>query len=98
MNFVVPFSFKGGVVHYTLRQIAKMAVGNIHGDNGEPSLNLKKVASERGFEIFDNQVEGNCMFFAISEQLELIQGVRLSHKKQRKKERYPLLKGESYTG
>ena len=62
-----------------------MAVGNIHGDNGEPSLNLKKVASERGFEIFDNQVEGNCMFFAISEQLELMQGVKLSHKKLRRK-------------
>ena len=82
MNFVVPFSFTGGVVHYALRQIAKMAVGNINADNSEPSLNLKKVASERGFEISDNQGEGNCMFFAISEQLELIQGVRVSHKKK----------------
>ena len=55
MNFVVPFSFTGGVDHYALRQIAKMAVGNINGDNSEPSLNLKKVASERGFEISDNR-------------------------------------------
>ena len=57
MNFVVPFSFTGGVDHYALRQIAKMAVGNINGDNSEPSLNLKKVASERGFEISDNRGE-----------------------------------------
>ena len=85
MNFVVPFSFTDGAVHCALRQIAKMAVGNINADNSEPSLNLKKVASERGFEISDNQGEGNCMFFAISEQLELIQGVKLSHKKLRKK-------------
>lgn len=63
MNFVVPFSFTGGVDHYALRQIAKMAVGNINGDNSEPSLNLKKIASERGFEISDNRGEGNCMFF-----------------------------------
>ena len=76
MNIVVPFSFTGGVVHCALRQIVS---------NSEPSLNLKKVASERGFEISDNQGEGNCMFFAISEQLELIQGVKLSHKKLRKK-------------
>ena len=85
MNFVVPFSFTGGVVPCALLQIAKMAVGNINADNSEPSLNLKKVASERGFEISDNQGEGNCMFFAISEQLDLIQGVKLSHKKLRKK-------------
>ena len=63
MNFVVPFSFTGGVDHYALRQIAKMAVENINGDNSEPSLNLKKIASERGFEISDNRGEGNCMFF-----------------------------------
>ena len=67
MNFVVPFSFTGGVDHYALRQIAKMAVGNINGDNSEPSLNLKKIASERGFEISDNRGEGNCMFFLQSQ-------------------------------
>ena len=62
-----------------------MTERNIHGDNSEPSLDLKNVASERGFVISDNQGGGNCMFFAISEQLELIQGVKLSHKKLRKK-------------
>ena len=51
----------------------------------DPLLNLKKIAYERGFVISDNQGEGNCMFFAISEQLDLIKGVKLSHKKLRKK-------------
>ena len=51
----------------------------------DPLLNLKKIASERGFVISDNQGEGNCMFFAFSEQLELMQGVKLSHKKLRRK-------------
>ena len=59
------------------------AKGNAGKTN--PLLNLKKIAYEKGLEISDNQGEGNCMFFAISEQLELIQGVKLSHKKLRKK-------------
>ena len=51
----------------------------------DPMLNMQKIAYERGFVISDNQGEGDCMFFAISEQLELIQGVKLSHKQLRKK-------------
>ena len=78
------FSFTGGAIHDDLRQIREMeAKGN--AGKTDPSLNLKKIVHERGFEISDNQGEGNCMFFAISEQLELIQGVKLSHKKLRKK-------------
>ena len=51
----------------------------------DPMLNMQKIAYERGFVISDDQGEGDCMFFAISEQLELIQGVKLSHKQLRKK-------------
>ena len=84
MNIVAPFSFTGGVIYDALRQICKMeAIENAGKTN--PLLNLKKIAYEKGFEISDNRGEGNCMFFAISEQLELIQGVELSHRKLRKK-------------
>ena len=34
---------------------------------------------EKGFEISDNHGEGNCMFLALSEQLDLVKGVRISH-------------------
>ena len=51
----------------------------------DPMLNMQKIAYKRGFVISDNQGEGDCMFFAISEQLELIQEVKLSHKQLRKK-------------
>ena len=51
----------------------------------DPMLNMQKIAYERGFVISDNQGEGDCIFYAISEQLELIQGVKLSHKQLRKK-------------
>ena len=84
MNIVALFSLTGGAIHDALRQICKMeAKGN--AGKTDSSLDLKKIAYEKGFEISDNQGEGNCMFFAISEQLELIQGVKLSHKKLRKK-------------
>ena len=84
MNIVALFSFTGEVIHDALRQICKMeAKGN--AGKTDPSLNLKKKANEKDFEISDNRGEGNCMFFAISEQLELIQGVKLSHRKLRKK-------------
>ena len=76
-------SFIGGVIYDALQQICKMEA---YGDASttDPLLNLKKIASGRGYVISDNQGEGNCMFFAISEQLELIQGVKLSHEKLRK--------------
>ena len=84
MNIVALFSFTGGAIHDALRQICKMEAKGRTGFT-DPSLNLKKIACEKGFEISVNQGEGNCMFFAISEQLELIQGVEPSHKKLRKK-------------
>ena len=31
---------------------------------------LTKIASDKGFRISDNQGSGNCMFHALSEQLE----------------------------
>ena len=77
-------SFAAGVIYDALQQICKMEAYRDAGKT-DPLLNLKKIAYERGFVISDNQGEGNCMFFAISEQLELIQGVKLSHKKLRKK-------------
>ena len=45
----------------------------------EWSLNLKTIALEEGFEISENQGEGNCMFLAISEQLNLVKEIQISH-------------------
>ena len=33
--------------------------------------------------ISDNQGEGNCMFFALSEQLDVVKGMRISHEEIR---------------
>ena len=50
----------------------------------ELSQALKRTALEKGFTISDNQGEGNCMFFALSEQLDLIKGIQISHDELRR--------------
>ena len=41
---------------------------------------LRKVARDKGFVVSDNPGSGNCMFHALSEQLEIVQGMKLRHK------------------
>ena len=50
----------------------------------ELSQALKRTTLEKGFAISDNQGEGNCMFFALSEQLDLIKGIQISHDELRR--------------
>ncbi|XP_078376165.1 uncharacterized protein LOC144659573 [Oculina patagonica] len=47
------------------------------------SVELRKIASDKGFVISDNQGSGNCMFYALSEQLDLVKGIKISHKELR---------------
>ena len=43
------------------------------------SLELRNIASDRGFRISDNKGLGNCMFYALSEQLEIVKGIKILH-------------------
>ena len=43
------------------------------------SLGLRNIALDRGFRISDNQGLGNCMFYALSEQLEIVKGIKIPH-------------------
>ena len=47
--------------------------------NTDSSLELKKIASGKGFVISDNEGSGNCMFHALSDQLNLVKGIHISH-------------------
>ena len=40
--------------------------------------NLQKIASDKGFSICDNPGSGNCMFYALSEQLQSVKGIQIS--------------------
>ena len=43
------------------------------------SLGLRNIASDRGFRISDNKGLGNCMFYALSEQVEIVKGIKIPH-------------------
>ena len=47
--------------------------------NTDLSTELEKIASDKGFVISDNEGSGNCMFYALSEQLNLVKGIKISH-------------------
>ena len=70
-------SFAGELVFLALKKIKLEA--RREASKTELSLNLKRIALEKGFVISDNQGDGNCMFFALSEQLEHINGIKISH-------------------
>ena len=60
---------------------------HIDADKVHRKTNLSEdmimIASDKGFIISDNQASGNCMFYALSEQLELVKGIKVSHRELR---------------
>ena len=53
-------------------------VSKVNSDT-DLSAELEKIASDKGFGISDNEGSGNCMFHALSEQLNLVKGIKISH-------------------
>ena len=49
------------------------------------SKDLQTIASDKGFSICDNPGSGNCMFYALSEQLQSVNGIQISETELRKK-------------
>ena len=49
------------------------------------SKDLQKIAADKGFVISDNPASGNCMFYALSEQLQSVRGIKISDRELRKK-------------
>ena len=47
------------------------------------TVELEKIASGKGFVISENEGSGNCMFYALSEQLNLVRGIKISHRELR---------------
>ncbi len=46
---------------------------------------LQKIAADKEFIISDNPASGNCMFYALSEQLQSVKGIQISEQELRKK-------------
>ena len=49
----------------------------------DPRSALKKIASDKGFRISDNEGLGNCLFFSLSEQMGLVQVATIAHEQLR---------------
>ena len=45
---------------------------------------LRTIAANKGFFVSDNQASGNCLFHALSEQLQSVKGIQISHEELRK--------------
>ena len=71
-----------GQIFYELQHIESNAAGK-ETCEADLSMELKKIASGKGFMISDNQGSGNCMFVALSEQLNIMKGIQISHDKLR---------------
>ena len=54
-------------------------VSKVTSNTADLLAELEKVASVKGFVITDNEGSGNCMFYALSEQLNLVKGIKISH-------------------
>ena len=65
-----------------LQQMQHLHVGNVFSKD-VLSARLERIASDKGFVISDNEGSGNCMFHALSEQLNLVKGITISHRKLR---------------
>ena len=58
---------------------------NVNNINSKTDLlaELEIIASDKGFVISDNDGSGNCMFYALSEQLNLVKGIKILHRELR---------------
>ena len=53
-------------------------------DKSNLPADLSEIAAIKGFVVSDNQASGNCLFYALSEQLQSVKGVIVTHKELRK--------------
>ena len=82
LSFFFYLPLTGEPFFIVLQQIIWEA--RIESSKTELSQALKRTALEKGFAISDNRGGGNCMFFALSEQLDLIKGIKISHNELRR--------------
>ena len=75
------FFFLGGSeqVICNLQQCQQNAGRCKISSNTDRLSDLKEIASGKGYRISDNVGSGNCMFYALSEQLETVKGVKINH-------------------
>ena len=79
-NYVVFFSAWNVIPSLQNLQCDAEQVGK---KNNLPS-DLRAIAANKGFLVSENQASGNCLFHALSEQLQSVKGIQISHEELRK--------------
>ena len=79
VRLIETLSFQGSLDRI-IRELQQMQVGASKvKSRTDLLLKLRNIASDRGFKISDNRGLGNCMFYALSEQLEIVKGIKILH-------------------
>lgn len=82
--------FTDGITHQSAAKQAFCDLLQMHhnADKLHSQINLlpdlEKKAFKKGLVVSNNQGEGNCMFYALAEQLKVKRGIRISHGELRK--------------
>ena len=81
-DYKYPFFFSAWNVFPSL-QTLQCDAEQVSKKTNLPS-DLRTIATNKGFFVSDNQASGNCLFHALSEQLQSVKGIQISHKELRK--------------
>ncbi|XP_022804465.1 protein NLRC3-like isoform X1 [Stylophora pistillata] len=79
-----------------MHDILQIQSNTDNAQQSDPSMDLQKTAADKGFLVCDNPASGDCMFYALSHQLQSTKGIEISHRQLRCDlvqflERYPNL-------
>ena len=79
VTLIYTFSFLDlpGQMFVNLQQMQRD--GSKVSSNTDLLAELEKIASDKGFVISDNEGSGNCMFYALSEQLNFVKGLKIPY-------------------
>ena len=75
--YTFSFSDLPGQMFVNLQQMQRD--GSKVSSNTDLLAELEKIASDKGFVISDNEGSGNCMFYALSEQLSFVKGIKIPY-------------------
>ena len=78
VTFIHPFAHLGSVE--LIAQLQQMQLDASKANNKtDLKTELKEIASDKGFRIVNNEGSGNCMFYALSDQLEIAMRIKIKH-------------------
>lgn len=66
-----------------MHDILQIQSNTDNAQQSDPSMDLQKTAADKGFVVCDNPASGDCMFYALSHQLQSTKGIEILHRQLR---------------